>query len=97
MLKHRLPTEQELTTALVYIEREFVINDGLIHSEHWIEGLAFGGACALSCCAADEHFLGLARAVKPQLTELQWLDLAAAADNFRLEQCMPRRFSEVAS
>jgi hypothetical protein len=93
MIKLRTPTDQELADALCYIEREFVIRDGLISGEHWAEGLAMHDAVAYFPASADH--IAQVRAVRPQLSESAWIGIAERADYLRFSEAMAPRFSEV--
>lgn len=92
---YRIPTEQEIGEALRYVECEFVLKidaDGraMMDDVHWTEALAFGPG-RVGFPALPLH-VEQARYVLPQLTEFQWLDLAARAESYRLDQHMPRLY-----
>jgi hypothetical protein len=75
------PTVDRIARAFGYIEREFTLKDGIIDGEMWAEGLAFHGPDR-----PDEFHLEQARAARSQLTDDQWVDIAARAQYLRMEQ-----------
>lgn len=84
--KARMPTIDELSRALRYIEHEFVIRDGRIDGEQWAEGLAFGRH------AGDAEGKLLAKEALEQLPRAAWLRLAERANYLAQQQGEAARY-----
>lgn len=78
--KARMPTVDELACAFRYIDREYVIKNGLISTEQWAEGLAFGRF------AGDADDKLQAKEALKQLSAGKWLRVAERANYLSLEQ-----------
>lgn len=77
----RVPTLTELARAFSYIEGEFVIREGIVRADMWIEGLAWGGSHEI-----DESDMLVAQETFPQLTPEVWTNFTAAADDLRAKR-----------
>lgn len=74
----RVPSLPELAHAFSYIEGEFVIQEGIVRADMWIEGLAWGGSHEI-----DEGDMLVAKEALPQLAPEVWIEFATAADDLR--------------
>lgn len=78
----RVPTIDELASALRYIEGEFRLKDGMITGEMWAEGLANGRAIK---DPDHSEYVADARDMLPQLSDSAWRAITRHADRIRAD------------